>query len=33
VRTRALTLNDYYDYAGNSTMMALNGTRWSMRSP
>ena len=29
-RTRTLTLKDYYDYAGVSTMMLLNGTRWSM---
>jgi spore coat protein A, manganese oxidase len=29
-RRRILTLKDYYDYAGVSTMMLLNGTRWSM---
>ena len=29
-RTRTLTLKDYYDYAGVSTMMLLNGTCWSM---
>jgi spore coat protein A, manganese oxidase len=30
VKVRQLTLNDYYDYAGNSTMMLLDGKRWDM---
>jgi spore coat protein A len=30
VKTRVLTLLDYYDYAGNSMTMLLNGTRWKM---
>jgi spore coat protein A len=28
VKTRVLTLMDYYDYAGNSMRMLLNGTHW-----
>jgi spore coat protein A, manganese oxidase len=30
LKLRQLTLNDYYDYAGNSTMMLLDGKRWDM---
>jgi spore coat protein A len=30
VKIRALTLNDYYDYNGNSMMMLLNGAHWNM---
>jgi spore coat protein A, manganese oxidase len=28
VKVRRLTLKDYYDYAGNSTMMLLDGKHW-----
>jgi spore coat protein A len=30
VKTRPLTLNDYYDYNGNSMLMLLNGAHWNM---
>jgi len=29
-RNRVLTLNDYYDYSGNSMLMLLNGAHWNM---
>ena len=30
IEKRILTLNDYYDYNGNSMMMLLNGAHWDM---